>query len=66
MAEAKEHKRDQKRRREGHYLRVARIAYAIAQEALPRYSHPIHPAPIGRLCAARLHHPLSSLPPGKG
>ncbi|MCD6541348.1 transposase [Candidatus Bipolaricaulota bacterium] len=43
MAEAKEHKRNQKRRRESRYVRVARIAYAIAQEALPRYSHPKSP-----------------------
>ena len=43
MTEAKEHKRNQKRRRESRYVRVARIAYAIAQEALPRYSHPKSP-----------------------
>ena len=43
MAEAKEHERNQKRRRESRYLRAARIAYAIAQEALPRYSHPKSP-----------------------
>jgi len=43
MAQAKEHKRNQKRRRESRYLRVARIAYTIAQETLPRYSHPKSP-----------------------
>ena len=30
MAEAKEHERNRKRRRESRYLRAARIAYAIA------------------------------------
>ena len=43
MAEAKEHERNRKRRRESRYLRAARIAYAIAQEALPHYSHPKSP-----------------------
>jgi len=40
MAETEEHKRNQKRTAEEPLYPVARIAYAIAQEALPRYSHP--------------------------
>jgi len=43
MAQSKRRKRDRQRRRESRYLRVARIAYAIAQETLPRYSHPKSP-----------------------
>jgi len=43
MAQAKERKRNRQRRRESRYVRVARIAYAIAQETLPTYSHPKSP-----------------------
>ncbi len=43
MARSKKRKRDRQRQRESRYVRVARIAYAIAQETLPKYSHPKSP-----------------------
>ena len=43
MAEAKEHERNRKRRREGRYVRVARIAHAAGQDTLPCHSHPKSP-----------------------
>jgi hypothetical protein len=36
-------KREKKRQQESRYLRVARLAYHITQQALPRYSHPPEP-----------------------
>lgn len=47
MAQPKKRKRnrnrDRQQQRESRYVRVARLAYAIAQEALPTYSHPKSP-----------------------
>ena len=43
MTRPKKRKRDQQRQRESRYVRVARIAYAMAQETLPKYSHPKSP-----------------------
>ena len=41
MAQSKKGRRS--RERESRYVRVARLAYRIAQETLPRYSHPKSP-----------------------